>query len=427
MNSIMNLEENKEVMTLIVDGKEYNIKLQGTTEKPYFCGKDVCKVLGYADGKSNNILKTIQNIVKPKHKCMLKEVWNISLTTSDSQTPLVRLGADITNLSYNDGKAIYISEAGLYSLIMHSRVAFAQAFQDLVLENILPSIRKFGIYQTNQQILQIKQQLAIKEAESVEKDKQLAIKEAESVEKDKQLAIKEAELEDSNQYALTLKELMIPQTKRELTEIVYISTSVNYAKQNRFKVGGVESLDKLKGRLAQYNGRSAAGDEWYFSDIFKVASFRECERRVCDALQRFRDKRGKEIYVMHYTNLVEFVKYLIEHYEDEIDDFNENLNLFISNLSTRKLCPVVPNKCPEMSRVVITRVIDGKAANTIIESTNTKDLQQGLQDYMASVPEGTTVTRAQVQTALAVTTNKREFWKWLKTFIPSYPSITVKY
>jgi hypothetical protein len=51
--------------------------------------------------------------------------------------------------------------------------------------------------------------------------------------------------------------MLIDFTKIPKTQVVYIATSQNYAQQNRFKVGGVESLDKLSSRLSVYNGRSA--------------------------------------------------------------------------------------------------------------------------------------------------------------------------
>ena len=54
---------------------------------------------------------------------------------------------NLKNLTYHTGKAVYIIK-GLYSLIMKSsNVPFAEDFQDLVFEVILPSIRKHGKYQ----------------------------------------------------------------------------------------------------------------------------------------------------------------------------------------------------------------------------------------------------------------------------------------
>ena len=41
-----------------------------------------------------------------------------------------------------------ISEAGLYSLVMKSKLETAEIFQDWVVEEVLPSIRKHGMYAT---------------------------------------------------------------------------------------------------------------------------------------------------------------------------------------------------------------------------------------------------------------------------------------
>jgi prophage antirepressor-like protein len=38
-------------MTITIGGIEHHIKLSGTIADPYFCGKDVCNVLGYKDSK----------------------------------------------------------------------------------------------------------------------------------------------------------------------------------------------------------------------------------------------------------------------------------------------------------------------------------------------------------------------------------------
>ena len=44
------------------------------------------------------------------------------------------------------GGAVYISEAGLYSLILRSKMPHAQAFKRWVTTEVLPSIRKTGTY-----------------------------------------------------------------------------------------------------------------------------------------------------------------------------------------------------------------------------------------------------------------------------------------
>jgi hypothetical protein len=136
--------------------------------------------------------------------------------------------------------------------------------------------------------------------------------------------------------------MLIDSTKLPKTQVVYIATSQNYAQQNRFKVGGVESLDKLSSRLSVYNGRSANGDSFYFSDWFLVHNFSQIESRLKSLMGRFRENPSKEIYIIHYSKIQYILQYLIEHYNDETDTVNYHLSEFISSLNINNLRPVVP-------------------------------------------------------------------------------------
>ena len=156
------------------------------------------------------------------------------------------------------------------------------------------------------------------------------------------LKTKDDQIQANMDHILLLKDLLIDDQKREKTQVIYIATSRNYARQNRFKPGGVESIEKLPSRFSTYNSRSAAGDEWYYSDTFLVADYRQIESRLKDLLGRFRDKKGKEIYILHYSNMRYIVEYLCNHYNDEVDDVNAKLTDFISNLNSHHLRPFIP-------------------------------------------------------------------------------------
>ena len=54
--------------------------------------------------------------------------------------------SDSTILNYRQGAQIFISESGLYSLIMRSNKPEAKLFQRWVTKDVLPSIRKTGQY-----------------------------------------------------------------------------------------------------------------------------------------------------------------------------------------------------------------------------------------------------------------------------------------
>ena len=121
----MNLNECKEHMTLTLEcGRSQRIKIMGTTADPYFCGRDVCELLGYKD-----VNRTLWDHVDEEDKKDLK-----SLVEVDGKTPTTSmvLGNPNISLSYNDGKAVYVNEPGLYSLILSSKAPFAKAFKKLV-------------------------------------------------------------------------------------------------------------------------------------------------------------------------------------------------------------------------------------------------------------------------------------------------------
>jgi prophage antirepressor-like protein len=171
MNALINLKDCKEFMVVTINNKDHQIKLAGTIDDPYFCGRDVCIVLGYKDLKD----ALQRHVDDSDDKKPLKEL-NIEL--GGAAPPNSMIGKYHKILSYHDGKAVYVSEAGLYNLIISSQAPFAKEFRKLVCKIILPSIRKHGSYH-------IEQQLAIKNEQLNDSMEQLAIEKIKVEEKDK--------------------------------------------------------------------------------------------------------------------------------------------------------------------------------------------------------------------------------------------------
>lgn len=90
--------------------------------EPWFVGKDVAEALGYS--KPSNAVLTL---VKDNHK-----------TTSLIQG---------TGSNYKS-KIVLIDEAGFYSLVLRSKLPSAEAFQEWVTSEVLPTIRKHKMYLT---------------------------------------------------------------------------------------------------------------------------------------------------------------------------------------------------------------------------------------------------------------------------------------
>lgn len=94
---------------------------------PWFVAKDVCDVLGYT-----NASKAISDHVDPEDKL-----------NNESLSSLGQRGGWLVN------------EPGLYSLILSSKLPTAKEFKRWVTHDVLPSIRKHGIYATETTIDQI--------------------------------------------------------------------------------------------------------------------------------------------------------------------------------------------------------------------------------------------------------------------------------
>ena len=96
-------------------------------------------VVLYLEYNSSNVTQTL-NLVKDKNKKSLKELL-------DSRgSPKLGDLSDKSPHSYNELKALYVNEPGLYSLIFRSTKKQAQEFQDWVYEEVLTAIRRHGSY-----------------------------------------------------------------------------------------------------------------------------------------------------------------------------------------------------------------------------------------------------------------------------------------
>ena len=96
--------------------------LPGEDGEPQFIGKDVCDALGYADA-TNAIKRHCRGVAK-RH-------------------PIVD---DLGRIQ----EVRVLSEADVMRLLVHSKLPSAEAFERLVFEEILPTIRRTGSYSTQQ-------------------------------------------------------------------------------------------------------------------------------------------------------------------------------------------------------------------------------------------------------------------------------------
>lgn len=121
--------------------------------EPFFAGKDAATALGYKDTD-----QALRMHVPDKSKRVLtaKDFKQVA----SNQEPVILTGSQMasnqanreTGTFFSDNamggvqRLTFISEAGLYKLILRSKLPAAEEFSDWVCEEVLTSIRKHGYY-----------------------------------------------------------------------------------------------------------------------------------------------------------------------------------------------------------------------------------------------------------------------------------------
>lgn len=107
----------------VFDFNNHEVRTTLINDEPYFCLKDVCKVLGLSNATMVSSRLNVKGLTK-------------------------------YNLGSRSGETIFINESNLYKVIFQSRKEEAEQFTEYVTGTILPSIRKHGAYMTEQTLEQ---------------------------------------------------------------------------------------------------------------------------------------------------------------------------------------------------------------------------------------------------------------------------------
>ena len=110
-------------ITIFENAEFGSVRTITINNEPYFVGKDVAEILGYA--KPLNAIAT-------------------HIDKDDS------LKQGLTDSMGRMQETILINESGLYSLILSSKLPNAKKFKHWVTADVLPSIRKHGMYATDE-------------------------------------------------------------------------------------------------------------------------------------------------------------------------------------------------------------------------------------------------------------------------------------
>ena len=122
-----------------------DIRTTGTPDNPEFCAMDLCRALGYANGR-DAVAKHVEE----------DDVAKRDTTDSIGRTQLLT----------------YVNESGMYALVLGSKLESAKKFKRWITSEVLPSIRKTGSYSVEQLS---RKQLALMVVQAEEEKERLAL------------------------------------------------------------------------------------------------------------------------------------------------------------------------------------------------------------------------------------------------------------
>ena len=116
---MLDFGESHAIITSFSNDKFGNIRVCGAdTENPLFCAMDLCRALGYSNGRD----------------AVAKHVDSEDVAKRDT---LTKGGTQ---------QLTFVTESGMYALILGSKLPQARQFKHWVTSEVLPSIRKTGSY-----------------------------------------------------------------------------------------------------------------------------------------------------------------------------------------------------------------------------------------------------------------------------------------
>jgi prophage antirepressor-like protein len=128
----MNHNDIVEIFTYADDREVRVVMIEGT---PWFCAADVCAVLAHSNSRM-----AVAGL-DPDEKTTIR-----AHKSAGQDAPVSNPYGNTTGTSGHNRSLTYISESGLYSLILRSNKAGARSFRRWVTHDVLPAIRRNGRY-----------------------------------------------------------------------------------------------------------------------------------------------------------------------------------------------------------------------------------------------------------------------------------------
>jgi prophage antirepressor-like protein len=330
------------------------------------------------------------------------------------------------NYSYRERQTVFVSEAGLYSLILASQASFAKEFRKLVCKIILPSIRKFGSYQAELQLAQAMEQLVLKDNQ-LQQDHEACVRaEQRATEAEEHAAIvleakKKAELK-----AKRVNKFMHRVSMREKKlEWIYIATTKEYAKERIFKIG---STERLSSRISGYATGHPKSRAYFYGWVKQCYASKDLDYHIQKILSAFKHKeekddkgRGELYHGIKFTDLVDIVAFIVDNYDKSI----EYVNTFIKSRLDQSMEEEDEEVAPLKIGVNVTYQVGNVEHTEIItEHSEGSKIREELENIIDSIEaqaerignEIIVIKRSELVCRLAqvVSMDKKDLWSAIK-------------
>jgi prophage antirepressor-like protein len=370
--------DSKPIRMLLVNGE------------PWLCGKDIASVLEYKNVR-DAMAKHVDNEDKMRYVDLYGPVAN-------RDTPI------------EQPHMIYINESGLYSLVLRSRMPTAKQFKRWVTSEVLPSIRRNGYY-VDPNIQDEKMQMLVEEYKS-------RMEAAEN-----KLEAAEQKLEVAEKKVVKLSSFVTNIQALEKKQVIYIATCRSLAAQNRFKFGGVQSMQQLATRLTNYNTGHAADDPFYICKYIMCNNFRLIESHIHHILSVFHDKKDskKEMLHIRYNLLCDTIDLIVENADKEVDYINERCQSMIE--STINDEPIIPEPVDNLS-ITVTKKTRKKKYDVDVSEWSDEQLDELINRLIEQLNGRLTVNwmydvKPMIEKHGPLTTIKNRFKEYLLDKFPS--------
>jgi hypothetical protein len=279
---------------------------------------------------------------------------------------------------------------------------FAEEFQDMVYETILPSIRKYGSCQVETQLSSVMEQLAIKEKHEEELEDQLT-------------EANEARVRAERKAIRVNKFMRRVTIKERKLEWIYIATTEFYSFERIFKIG---STTRLSTRIGGYNTGRPTEDAYYYCWVTKCYNSKDVDYYIQKLLSEFKHRDNAELYCgIKFDDLKDIVEFIVHNYDASIDYINNFIKTRLdSSLEEEDKAP------PRLDYKRITYQI-GEYTETIdIEGEESESIKEAFEDILNSIKQQRSgpivVQRKELVSQLLKVTNapKKDIWNQIKSF-----------